>query len=101
MSIGFKIKKVREENNLSQSKLADELGITQSELSKIENGRLKKIDLYFIIKICDYFNKNLDFFVAEKVSKGSDGDFNIENSTVIILNELNKITQEFQKNDKM
>lgn len=47
MPVGFKIKKLREEMNLSQSKLADYLEITQSELSKIENGIAKKIDYNF------------------------------------------------------
>ncbi|KAF2507778.1 helix-turn-helix transcriptional regulator [Flavobacterium zhairuonense] len=100
MPVGFKIKKLREENNLSQSKLADDLGITQSELSKIENGRLKKIDLYFVVKVCNYFSKNLDFFVAGEMTQKKQGEFNIENSTLVILNELNKIVQEFREKNE-
>ena len=42
LDIGFKIKKLREEKNLSQEQLANLLEISQSKLSKIENGRLKK-----------------------------------------------------------
>ena len=61
MSIGFKIKKLREERNLSQNKLAIELDISQSELSKIENGRAKKIDFYFMIKVCAFFNIDFNF----------------------------------------
>ena len=43
MSIGFNIKKLRVEKNFSQSYLAHELKISQSELSKIENNQIKKI----------------------------------------------------------
>ena len=42
LDIGFKIKKLREEKNLSQEQLVNLLEISQSKLSKIENGRLKK-----------------------------------------------------------
>jgi transcriptional regulator with XRE-family HTH domain len=50
MHIGQKIKKLRELKNLTQSHLADELGLTQSAYSKMEQGetevsysRLEKI----------------------------------------------------------
>jgi len=42
IDIEFKIKKLREEKNLSQEQLANLLEISQSKLSKIENWRLKK-----------------------------------------------------------
>ena len=42
MSIGFKIKKLREGRNLSQPILDSELQISKSELSKIENNQTKK-----------------------------------------------------------
>lgn len=99
MSVGFKIKKLREENNLSQSKLADYLEITQSELSKIENSRAKKIDIYFMIKVCIFFNKDLDFFSTKKTSNKEAVNFNIERSSAIILNELKKIIIEYKKKD--
>lgn len=56
IDIGFRIKQIREEKNLSQEQLANLLDISQSKLSKIENGRLKKIEMKLVLKFC----KNLD-----------------------------------------
>ena len=62
MSIGFKIKKLREQQNMSQPRLADELSISQSDLSKIENGKTKKIDFALMAKVCEIFEKDFEFF---------------------------------------
>ena len=40
MHIGRKIKKYRDENNLSQKEFAEKIGVTQGSLSYVENGRL-------------------------------------------------------------
>lgn len=63
LDIGFKIKKLREEKNLSQEQLANLLEISQSKLSKIENGRLKKIEMKLVIKFCKNIDINLDDFL--------------------------------------
>ena len=52
LDIGFKIKKLREEKNVSQEQLVNLLEISQSKLSKIENGRLKKIEIKLVLKFC-------------------------------------------------
>lgn len=62
IDIGFKIKKLREEKNLSQEQLANLLEISQSKLSKIENGRLKKIEMKLVLKFCKSIDINLDDF---------------------------------------
>ena len=62
--IGFKIKKLREEKNLSQAELATQLNISQSKLSKIENGRIRKIELTLILKLCEF----IDIEVQELVN---------------------------------
>ena len=40
MHIGRKIKKYRDDNNLSQKEFAEKIGVTQGFLSYVENGRL-------------------------------------------------------------
>jgi transcriptional regulator with XRE-family HTH domain len=66
MSVGFKIKKLREEKKLSQPELANILDISQSDLSKIENGRTKKIDFQLMDKVCKEFDVDFEYFIEEK-----------------------------------
>jgi transcriptional regulator with XRE-family HTH domain len=67
MALGFKIKKLREELNLSQIQLAQELKISQSELSKIENGQVKKVDFLLMVKVLNFFEKDIPYFVGENL----------------------------------
>ena len=57
--IGEKIKKMRKERKLSQSKLAERVGITRQTLSKLEKGQIGKISLQVFIKILDGLNQEL------------------------------------------
>ena len=59
---GFRIKQLREEKNVSQEQLVNILEISQSKLSKIENGRLKKIEMKLVLKFCKNIDINLDDF---------------------------------------
>lgn len=52
--LGFKIKKLREEKNMSQEELAIQLNISQSKLSKIENGRLRA-NMVLLLGVCNCF----------------------------------------------
>lgn len=71
IDIGFKIKQIREQKNLSQEHLANLLEISQSRLSKIENGRIKKIDMKLILKLCKNVGINIDkFFEEDDIADG-------------------------------
>jgi len=56
--LGFKIKKLREDRNMSQEELAIQLNISQSKLSKIENGRLQ-INTALLLGVCNCFGIEL------------------------------------------
>ena len=64
--LGFKIKKLREEKNISQEQLATELDISQSKLSKIENGRTIKIDFAVMTKLSNLFEISLEDFLGRE-----------------------------------
>lgn len=61
-NLGFRIKQLREEREISQEELAHQLNISQSKLSKIENGKLK-VSLILLINIFRFFALTLEDLV--------------------------------------
>ena len=62
---GERIKRLRENNNLTQKELANALGITQSALSKYEKGE-RLIKLQFIKRLSVRFRKgNCKLYIAD------------------------------------
>ena len=53
-AIGNQIKRKREEEGKSQRKIAEELGVAQSALSQLENGKPASLNIEKIEFICDY-----------------------------------------------
>ncbi|WP_310556091.1 helix-turn-helix transcriptional regulator [Flavobacterium sp.] len=104
MSVGFKIKKLREDKNLSQPELAAILNISQAKLSNIENEQTKKIDFLLMDKVCHYFDKDFDFFTknTEQVNNvdKNDGSFVGYNHGTInlfpenIIDQIRKLVEE-------
>lgn len=86
MDIGTKIKKLRNENHLSQSELAFELEISQGTLHNIESGNSKKIDFLLVDKICQFFDKDFKYFLDEKTVN----NINENHNQTIFLNNLQK-----------
>ena len=64
-NLGFKIKKLREKIDISQSDLAEALGVDRVTISKIENGE-RKIYVEEIIKLSEYFNISSDVLLDLK-----------------------------------
>ena len=62
---GERIKKLRENNNLTQKELANALGITQSALSKYEKGE-RLIKLQFIKRLSEYFGVTEGEIIGKK-----------------------------------
>lgn len=59
------IKNLRKKNNLTQKKLAEELGVTYQAVSKWENG--KNIpDIEILKLICDKYNVNIEDIIGTK-----------------------------------
>lgn len=66
MEVGFKIKKLRENNRLSQEELAHQLEISQTKLSNIENGTTKKVGVTLLNKVCAFFKVDFEYFLDNK-----------------------------------
>ena len=57
--IADKIKNIRKEKKLSQSTLAEKVGISRQTLSKLENGEIGKISLQVFIKVLDVLDQEM------------------------------------------
>lgn len=66
-NVGDRIKKIRKLNNVTSTILSDKIGLTQPQLSRIENNiNLAQLDT--VEKICEIFNMSLsDFFATDLV----------------------------------
>ena len=62
MSIGEKIKKLREERGYSQHQLAEVLNVSPGTLSKYENGKMQ-IPTDIIVNIADVFDVSVDYIL--------------------------------------
>lgn len=65
MTIGTKIKQLRDKKKMSQGELALKLGIGQTTLGSIESGDTKKIDFLLMDKICREFKVDFEYFVEK------------------------------------
>jgi len=64
-AFGKILKQLRQERNLSQRKLAEELGFSNQTVSFWEIGR-REPDLDTLTKIADYFEVSTDFLLGRK-----------------------------------
>ncbi len=60
--IGKKLKKLREELNLTQEELGKLLGLSKATIAQYENDR-RQPDLKTLKKICEFFGVSADYFL--------------------------------------
>lgn len=62
ISVGTQIQRLRKENNLNQSQLAEKIGVSLTQLQRYENkGVQPPADI--LKKLADAFNTSIDFIV--------------------------------------
>jgi transcriptional regulator with XRE-family HTH domain len=72
MDVAERIKQLRKERNMSSNKLAELCNVSQSVISKLENGH-RVPDVPTLKKICEVFNITLaDFFAPENLLEPMD-----------------------------
>lgn len=94
-NIGSKIRKVREEKNISQEKIAHELNLTQSSYGRLEKND-KSLNVFYLIKIAEILEVSISYLFNEQASKiihqfnnQNPNAYNVEN-----LYQDNKETQD-------
>ena len=58
----MRLKELREKRNISQVKLAMDLGLNQNSISRYENGA-READYKTLILLADYFNVSIDYLL--------------------------------------
>lgn len=64
MSFGDRLKLLREEAGISQSLLADKIGISKSSISKYEKGE-RTPELETFDDLADFFNVDMDYLMGK------------------------------------
>ena len=59
----LRIRDLREDSDLTQSKIADILGCTQQTYSRYETGEIT-IDIYSLEKLAKFYNTSIDYLVG-------------------------------------
>ena len=64
----FRLKKLRNERNISQLKLAIDLNMNQNTVSRYENLE-READYKTLIKFADYFGVSLDYLLGRSENR--------------------------------
>lgn len=94
LHLGEHIKTLRKENNLQQKQVAIEVGIDQSNYSKIENGK-REPSVYVLKKLANLFGVTVDYIIepTDDIPK----EVIIEDKT---LNEKLRLISQLDEDDK-
>ena len=75
--VGNKIRQLRKERNLTQSELAQRIGVQQSDLCRMENGEYK-VSLDTLFKILGVFGMDIGEFFREEFPRAAPTDMDRE-----------------------
>lgn len=69
IEIGERLKALRQSHKLSQRRVAELIGITESSYSKIENGH-SQMSIDVLMKLAEVLNTSMDYLIRGKFYKG-------------------------------
>jgi transcriptional regulator with XRE-family HTH domain len=99
------LKKLRRENGYTQEQVSNYLGITQSNLSKIERGE-RNFKLSSLIKLCSLYNCSQDYILCrsdeyDKSDIAFRADGKVDLNVIAIANETMNDLKMLRKIKKM
>lgn len=62
--LSYKLIEAREKAGLSQKQVAESKIVSQTELSKIENGS-RRVDFLVLIELAKFYNQSVTFFIPD------------------------------------
>lgn len=92
MNFSQKLKRLRQEKNWSQEKLAEEIGVKRLAVSKYESGQSKP-SAETLQKISEVFGVSIDYLLAEDSKKLTEKE--IKDKTLLeYVSEIEKMDEE-------
>lgn len=90
MIIGYRLRELRKENNMSQSDLGKILGVSKVSISGYENGtRVPSVEI--LLSILDVFQVSADYLLGRELNVVCEDDENI--SVVLSLSDVEIIRE--------
>ena len=90
MILGYRLRELRKENNLTQEKLGEILGVSKVSVSGYENGnRIPSLEI--LNKIIDFFNISSDFLLGKElnvVCEDNNISFRMSTNDIEIIREI-------------
>ena len=101
--VGKTLKELRSENGYTQEQVSDYLGITQSNLSKIENGE-ENFNMTLLDKLCLLYDCSVEYLLGktdsyEKSSIAFHSDEKVDLNVVAKMNEITGFLRLLRKLD--
>jgi transcriptional regulator with XRE-family HTH domain len=98
MEISEKIKKIRDDNNLSQEKFADKIGVSHQTVISYEKGTSIP-QTHTLITICNEFHLDMNYFVDQtNLGNYNQQDIINQNDELLDTNITKKTDEEFTNN---
>ncbi len=91
MNIGEKIKKLRQEKNVSQAALGKAVGVHEKHISRYERG-ISRPSMETLRKMAGFFGVSIDFLVSEDISAIDNP--NRDNELFDYFEEANRLGEE-------
>ena len=92
------LKKLREEHNMSQSKLAKTIGVAQSTVGMWESGK-NKPEYATLLKIADVFGVSVDYLTGNEASTNTHNDNLTERDNRDIAKDLDNIMEKLSRGE--
>ncbi len=91
LNIGSKIIQLRKDNNLSQSQLANKIGVSRTIVGNYERGT-NSPSVEILLKIANTFNVSVDFIIGESNLSSYDKEI------LKRIEDIEKLDEETKKN---
>ena len=92
-NIGAKLRRLRKERNLTQADLARQIGIQQSDLSRMEKGEYR-VSLDNLIKLLNAFDVQISAFFGEAAERAQPMQRPLSRDDMQVLHLLRQLSDE-------